>query len=173
MRLTEQECPMASLLAIQELPTLVLSRSNATSDGRKVVLAPGCWKRIGRAMPLRHRKLVHKQDKCECARSGPIHAANKESWQSGCGTTLTANERCREFSQSHQIPTGIGNFSSRNNGHPRTEAPLPPLFPRLRSATSSFNGLRPISNFLGASQSPVRRGWRSPTETTNRKETMK
>ena len=28
------------------------------------------------------------------------------------------------------------------------------------------------SNFLGASQSPERRGWRSQTETTNRKETM-
>ena len=34
MRFTEQEYPMASLLAIQELPTLVVSRSNATSDGR-------------------------------------------------------------------------------------------------------------------------------------------
>jgi hypothetical protein len=34
MRLTEPEYPMASLLTIQELPTLILSRSNATSDGR-------------------------------------------------------------------------------------------------------------------------------------------
>jgi hypothetical protein len=31
IRLTEPECPMSSLLAIQELPTLVLSRSNAAS----------------------------------------------------------------------------------------------------------------------------------------------
>ena len=31
----------------------------------------------------------------------------------------------------------------------------------------------PKTNFPGASQSPVRRGWRSQTETTNRKETMK
>jgi hypothetical protein len=31
IRLTEPECPMESLLAIQELPTFVLSRSNAAS----------------------------------------------------------------------------------------------------------------------------------------------
>jgi hypothetical protein len=36
-----------------------------------------------------------------------------------------------------------------------------PFSPSSGPATGSFNGLHPKSNFLGASQSPERRGWRS------------
>ena len=39
--------------------------------------------------------------------------------------------------------------------------PRNPLFPASGLATGSLNGLNPKSKFLGASQSPERRGWRS------------
>jgi len=45
-----------------------------------------------------------------------------------------------------------------------------PFSPPSGPATGASNGLHRESNFLGASLSPERRGWRSQTKTTNRKE---
>jgi len=47
-----------------------------------------------------------------------------------------------------------------------------PFSPALGLVQRLFQGVPRESKFLGASQSPERRGWRSQTETTNRKETM-
>ena len=49
---------------------------------------------------------------------------------------------------------------------------ITPFSPALGLVQRLFQGVPRESKFLGASQSPERRGWRSQTETTNRKETM-
>jgi len=66
----------------------------------------------------------------DAAQPTPKTTAAKQNLGKAAGTaTLTANENCRETSDSRQISASTWDFSYRNTAHWLTETPLPPPFP--------------------------------------------